>query len=215
MTEWREHQRFAMAHHEPAAGSSWDLAMADAPAAAPAPLRSAPVDPNARRRRKELPKPTKAMQAHDDLKLDELSGTSRLVDHEDSQGRGPGFFCEVCKKMCKDSVGYLDHINGRMHLRRLGQKTQAERATLEQVRERIAAVRAERSLGATAAQRYDFDARLKEIAEEQRRERQAQRRDKRDERFRKRQKQMHEAPQPEEASDVMSAMGFSSFGPKR
>lgn len=173
------------------------------------------MDPNARRRRKELPKPTKAMQAHNDLNLEELSGTSRLVDHEDSQGRGPGFFCEVCKKMCKDSVGYLDHINGRMHLRRLGQKTQAERATLEQVRERIAAVRAERALGATPAQRYDFDVRLQQIAEEQRRERQAQRRDKRDERHRKRLKQMHEAPQPEEDADVMAAMGFGSFGPKR
>ncbi|WFD22118.1 U4/U6.U5 snRNP associated protein [Malassezia equina] len=202
-----------MAHHEPAAGASWDPAQASA--SAPPPQRSAPVDLNARRRRKELPKPTKAMQAHDDLKLDELSGTTRLVDHEDSQGRGPGFFCEVCKKMCKDSVGYLDHINGRMHLRRLGQTTQAERATLEQVRERIAAVRAERALGATPAQRYDFDARLKQIAEEQRRERQAQRRDKRDERLRKRQKQMHEAPQPEEDADVMAAMGFGSFRPKR
>ncbi|CCU99875.1 unnamed protein product [Malassezia sympodialis ATCC 42132] len=201
-----------MAHHEPAPGS-WDPAKAGA--SAPAAPRSVPVDPNARRRRKELPKPTKAMQAHNDLNLEELSGTSRLVDHEDSQGRGPGFFCEVCKKMCKDSVGYLDHINGRMHLRRLGQKTQAERATLEQVRERIAAVRAERALGATPAQRYDFDVRLQQIAEEQRRERQAQRRDKRDERHRKRLKQMHEAPQPEEDADVMAAMGFGSFGPKR
>ncbi|WFD26490.1 U4/U6.U5 snRNP associated protein [Malassezia nana] len=200
-----------MAHHEPAAGPSWDPAVAGA--AVRVPLRNVPVDPNARRRRKDLPKPTKAMQAHDDLKLDELSGTTRMVDHEDSQGRGPGFYCEVCKKMCKDSVGYLDHINGRMHLRRLGQKTQAERATLEQVRERIAAARAQRALGATAAQRYDFDARLKLIAEQQRRERQEKRRDQREQRLRKRQKQNQEAPM--EDAQVMAAMGFGSFGPKR
>lgn len=28
--------------------------------------------------------------------------------------RGPGYYCELCKRTCKDSIGYLDHINGRM-----------------------------------------------------------------------------------------------------
>lgn len=180
------------------------------------------------RRRKELPKPTKAMQAHTNLDLDKDSGTTRLVDNEEGNGRGPGFYCEVCKRMCKDSVGYLDHINGRMHLRRLGQTTQASRATLQDVRNRIAFIRSERQLGATPAQRYDFDARLREIAAEQRRERQARRREHREERLRKKRRMNatasasdthandnDDSPVALEDADVMAAMGFGSFGPKR
>ena len=102
------------------------------------------------RGRRELPKPTRAMQAHQDLDLEKDSGTIRLVENEDGRGGGPGFYCDVCKKTCKDSVGYLDHINGRMHLRRLGQTTQAERGTLQSVKDRIAYIRAERALGALA-----------------------------------------------------------------
>ena len=125
------------------------------------------------------------MQAHQDLDLEKDSGTIRLVENEDGRGGGPGFYCDVCKKTCKDSVGYLDHINGRMHLRRLGQTTQAERGTLQSVKDRIAYIRAERALGATPAQRYDFDARLRQIAADQRRERDQRRRDRQEERLRK------------------------------
>lgn len=42
------------------------------------------------RRRRELPKPTRAMQAHQDLDLEKDSGTIRLVENEDGRGRGAG-----------------------------------------------------------------------------------------------------------------------------
>lgn len=202
------------------AAGDWDVAVthSDTPPVASASAKAAAEAHTApAHRRRTLPKPTKAMQAHGDLELDKHSGTSRLVEQEDGHGRGAGFYCDVCKKMCKDSVGYLDHINGRSHLRRLGQTTQAERATLEQVRERIAAVRAERMLGATPAQRYDFDKRLKEIAAEQRRERESRRTSRREQRLRKKQKQSHDDDEPAvmDDADVMAAMGFGSFGPKR
>lgn len=191
------------------AEKDWDVATSASTAAVPVHDARMPT-----RRRKELPKPTRAMQAHADLDLEKDSGTTRLIDHEAGHGRGPGFYCEVCKKMCKDSVGYLDHINGRMHLRRLGQTTQAERATLQEVRERIAAIRAERALGATPAQRYDFDARLKQIAADQRREHEQRRRDRRNERQRKRPR-ADECEVVMEDAGVMAAMGFGSFGSKR
>lgn len=193
----------------------WELTQAsearrDAPSTR---ANSAPGDGKHQRHRQPLPKPTKAMQAHTDLDLTKNSGTTQMVEQEDGKGRGAGFYCEVCKKMCKDSVGYLDHINGRMHLRRLGQTTQAERATLEQVRERIAAVRAERALGATPAQRYNFEQRLQDIAAEQRAERESRRRERREQRAQKKQKHTHDTDTAD--ADVMAAMGFGSFGPKR
>lgn len=120
----------------------------------------------------------------------------------------------MCKKTCKDSVGYLDHINGRMHLRRLGQTTQAERGTLQSVKDRIAYIRAERALGATPAQRYDFDARLRQIAADQRREHEQRRRDRQEERLRKKPRSDEDVVVQDDA-DVMAAMGFGSFGSTR
>ena len=50
----------------------------------------------------------------------ELSPTIAMNIHK-NQGKtvmvegkkGPGFFCELCNRICKDSARYLDHINGR------------------------------------------------------------------------------------------------------
>lgn len=35
-----------------------------------------------------------------------------MVDADTRRG-GPGYYCELCRRTCKDSIGYLDHINGR------------------------------------------------------------------------------------------------------
>lgn len=169
------------------------------------------------RRRNDLPKPTQTMQAHDDLKLDANLGTTSMVDNAEGKGRGPGYFCELCNRMCKDSVGYLDHINGRMHLRKLGQSTQTARSTLDQVRARIAAVRAERALGRTAEARYDFDARIRQIAQEQRAEHDAKRAQRREERARRKEQKRGPTPpaQTEDEQAMMAAMGFANFGSSR
>ncbi|KAI3623809.1 U4/U6.U5 snRNP associated protein [Malassezia furfur] len=169
------------------------------------------------RRRNDLPKPTQTMQAHGDLSLDANLGTTTMVDDARGGQRGPGYYCELCKRMCKDSVGYLDHINGRMHLRRLGQTTQTARSTLDQVRAKLAAVRAERALGRTAAERYDFDARIRQIAQEQRAEHEAQRQRRREERARRKEAKRAPTPPPATPDDaaMMAAMGFANFGSSR
>ncbi|GBE81216.1 hypothetical protein SCP_0309430 [Sparassis crispa] len=60
-----------------------------------------------------------------------------------------------------DSVGYLDHINGRAHLCALGQTTRIERSIVEQVRARIAYLR-EKTREASTAKSFDFKQRLAE-----------------------------------------------------
>jgi hypothetical protein len=49
-----------------------------------------------------------------DLELEKNLGKTMVVQNPGGRGPGqPGFHCEVCNRTYKDSVGYLDHINGR------------------------------------------------------------------------------------------------------
>merc|ERR1712100_704960 len=48
-----------------------------------------------------------------------------------------GFNCSVCDCSLKDSLSYLDHINGKWHQRALGFSHRAEKPTVEKVKERI------------------------------------------------------------------------------
>lgn len=70
------------------------------------------------RRREELPKATELMKAREaPLELDKNLNKTMMVENAGGAGgagrKGPGFYCELCQRTCKDSVGYLDHINGR------------------------------------------------------------------------------------------------------
>ncbi|KAH7888482.1 hypothetical protein F5I97DRAFT_1934997 [Phlebopus sp. FC_14] len=115
-------------------------------------------------RKEDLPKPTELMKRRErSLELDKNLNKTMVVQNPGGRGPGqPGFYCEACNRTYKDTTGYLDHINGRAHLRRLGQTTRVERSTLEQVRERIAYLR-EKTREASNAKSFDFDKRLAEV----------------------------------------------------
>lgn len=66
-------------------------------------------------RRDDLPKPTELMkQREGPLELEKNLNKTMVVQNPGGRGPGqPGFYCEPCNRTYKDSVGYLDHINGR------------------------------------------------------------------------------------------------------
>ncbi|KAI9484665.1 hypothetical protein BDB00DRAFT_774471 [Zychaea mexicana] len=52
--------------------------------------------------------------------------------------RQPGFYCKACNIVVKDSVNYLDHINGRKHQQAVGVQLKVERASVDSVKDRLA-----------------------------------------------------------------------------
>jgi U4/U6.U5 tri-snRNP component SNU23 len=96
-------------------------------------------------------------------------------------------------------------------LRRLGQTTQAARSTLDQVREKIASLRAA-TAQASASKAYDFDARLREVArvEEARRAEEKQRRVAK--RAEKREEREQARKGEQVGGELAEMMGFGGFG---
>ncbi|KAF8325152.1 uncharacterized protein EI90DRAFT_2932771 [Cantharellus anzutake] len=162
-----------------------------------------------RRHHEDLPKPTELMKQREaPLGLDKNLNKTIVVQNPGGRGPGqPGFYCEVCNRTCKDTVGYLDHLNGRSHLRRLGQTTRVARSTVEQVRARIAMLR-EKTKQESSAKAFDFDRRLEEIRQKEIAEREARKAEKKA----ARDARLIEVVQDDETANMAAMMGFGGFG---
>ncbi|KAF8973089.1 hypothetical protein BDZ97DRAFT_1912669 [Flammula alnicola] len=162
-------------------------------------------------RKDDLPKPTDLMKQREaPLELDKNLGKTMVVQNPGGKGPGqPGFFCETCNRTYKDSVGYLDHINSRAHLRALGQTTKIARSTLAQVQARIAFLR-EKTKEAASAKAFDFDQRLAEVRQKE----QALREQKKAEKKAEKEKSRLAMINGSEGGDTEMAamMGFGGFG---
>ncbi|CCI48475.1 unnamed protein product [Albugo candida] len=62
---------------------------------------------------------------------------SKADESETPQSSAAGYHCDVCECTLKDSVAYLDHVNGKKHLRRLGFSMRVERSSVEKVKLRL------------------------------------------------------------------------------
>ncbi|POY71071.1 hypothetical protein BMF94_5828 [Rhodotorula taiwanensis] len=164
------------------------------------------------RKKEDLPKATEAMKARDvPLDLDKNLNKTIVIDASVGSGqKQPGFYCDVCRRTCKDSARYLDHINGRNHLRRLGQTTKVKTSTLNDVRLKIAELR-EKSAAAADKKQYDFEQRIKEIKLAEAKEKEDQREAKRRKKEEERQKAEDELNKGAD-KDMMAMMGFGTFG---
>ena len=164
------------------------------------------------RTKDEVPKATETMKQREaPLELDKNLNKMVIVQNNSNKRQGagqPGFYCEVCDRNSKDSAGYLDHLNPRSHLRRLGQTTRLERSTVEQVRERIAMLR-EKTKEASSAKAYDFDQRMRDIRNKE----QSLRDERKAEKQRVKDAARAELITDTKGVDEMAAlMGFGGFG---
>ncbi|KAG0223678.1 hypothetical protein B0O80DRAFT_516856 [Mortierella sp. GBAus27b] len=142
------------------------------------------------------------------LNLESAVGKTQVVQGGPS-GRTPGFYCKVCDCTLKDSIAYMDHKNGKDHLRNMGVNTKAQRETVTDVDAMLKSLK--RRAEEPRKDRYDLDARLEEAKRQEERE-------KAEKRERKKQKKNEKKTQDDDVDgggmdpDMAAMMGFSGFG---
>jgi len=92
-------------------------------------------------------------------------GKYTVVSGNMSLSQRGGYYCDVCDCLLKDSTTYLDHINGKKHQRRLGMSMKVERASLAQVKKRLAYHKAKQ----TPENEIGVEQRLRRVEKEMRR----------------------------------------------
>lgn len=136
-------------------------------------------------------------------------------------GRGAGFWCEVCECLLKDSVAYLDHINGKKHQRALGFSMRSERSDVSSVKEKLESLK--RKATAVNAPRApaidDYEKRmaaqiLEKIDVKKRRKEEAEERKKQQKNLEAEQvaAAVADAPVVDMDPDMAAIMGFGGFG---
>ncbi|KAG2229236.1 hypothetical protein INT48_008639 [Thamnidium elegans] len=147
-----------------------------------------------------------ALKAREErINIEQNVGKIQVVQAADSR-KQPGFYCKDCDVTIKDSVTYIDHLNGRKHLNNVGISNKVEKADLNSVKERLALLK--RKKENPQQEEYNLDERLASIKQQEEEERQKRREKK------KQKKEHHKKKEDvgEDEDDMAKMMGFSGFG---
>jgi|TARA_B110000208_G_C11606651_1_gene372085 U4/U6.U5 tri-snRNP component SNU23 len=102
-----------------------------------------------------------------------MLGRTRMVTDAAARSKaGPGKWCSVCEVSLRDSVAWVDHINGKRHQRKLGFSMRVERSSVGDVASALAAHAAQRAKDKAGGGRKRFSAEMyrERIAELKRKE---------------------------------------------
>jgi len=80
-------------------------------------------------------------------------GQKHLISTTTKESAQGGFYCDTCECLLRDSSTWLDHLNGKKHQKNLGMNMRVERASVDQVRNKLSKLKkpvAQRSAAANA-----------------------------------------------------------------
>jgi U4/U6.U5 tri-snRNP component SNU23 len=148
---------------------------------------------------------------------------------------GVGWHCKVCDCYLKDSLGYLDHINGKKHQRALGFTMRVEQSTVGGIKGKLEEMRRrkitqgvgskkkknneggekeKRELEKAAESMRTEEDKLEEILEIKRKEKERKKEEKwrkKQEEKKRKEEEVKEEEEEGEEQDIMKAMGFKGF----
>ncbi|ORX62183.1 hypothetical protein DM01DRAFT_1380010 [Hesseltinella vesiculosa] len=163
---------------------------------------------------KNEPEQEKTLLTHRESKIsfDHKVGKVEIVKDAGEKRNQPGFYCELCDSVFKDSKGYLDHVNSRKHQSKLGVAMKVERSTADQVKDRLAELKRKKMEGPDEKKEYDLNSRIEELKQQEQDEKAQRKERKRQKKQEKEKESTADLPATEDADDMAKMMGFSGFG---
>eukprot|EP00603_Paraphysomonas_imperforata_P005079 CAMPEP_0114427884 /NCGR_PEP_ID=MMETSP0103-20121206/8615_1 /TAXON_ID=37642 ORGANISM="Paraphysomonas imperforata, Strain PA2" /NCGR_SAMPLE_ID=MMETSP0103 /ASSEMBLY_ACC=CAM_ASM_000201 /LENGTH=217 /DNA_ID=CAMNT_0001597033 /DNA_START=41 /DNA_END=694 /DNA_ORIENTATION=+ len=143
--------------------------------------------------------------------LESKVGKTQVINQSElERGAGAGYFCETCNCLLKDSISYLDHINGKKHLRALGFSMRVERAGVDKVKDKLESLKRKISEAkdkpkVSAIEDYDTRMAVQRTEEEA-----LKKKRKEEKRARKQEREINEMEGVD--PEIAEMMGFSGFG---
>lgn len=143
--------------------------------------------------------------------LESKVGKTQVINQSElERGAGAGYFCETCNCLLKDSISYLDHINGKKHLRALGFSMRVERAGVDKVKNKLDSLKRKISDAKVAVKVSAIDDYETRMAVQRTEEDNLKKKRKEDKLARKQERDINEMEGVD--PEIAAMMGFGGFG---